>query len=189
MARDPAAAIYSLALFEAAQEAGRLDAVQRDLNDLGNALAGTPELAQVLFNPAFPAPGKKAILARATSEADELVGRALLVLVDNGRLDELPGIIEDFNERHQEVAGELEVELTTAIPIDDEEADGLRGRLAEATGKTVTLTRRVDAEILGGVVLRMRDLLIDASVRGRLDALRLSLRSARLAGSATGGEG
>jgi ATP synthase F1 delta subunit len=75
----------------------------------------------------------------------------------------------------------LSVELTTAVPVGDDEADRLRGRIAEASGKDVTLRRRVDPAVVGGIVLRIGDQLIDASVRGRLDGLRLALRKARIA--------
>ena len=76
---------------------------------------------------------------------------------------------------------QLEVELTTAVPVGNDEAELLRDRLAEASGKDVTLSRRVDPAVVGGIVLRIGDQLIDASVRGRLDGLRLALRQARIA--------
>ena len=72
------------------------------------------------------------------------------------------------------------------MPIDDAEAEQIRAKLAEASGQEVTLQRSVDASILGGVIVRVRDRLVDLSVRGRLEALRLSLRNARL--GSTGGE-
>ena len=72
------------------------------------------------------------------------------------------------------------------MPIDDAEAEQIRTKLAEASGQEVTLLRSVDASILGGVIVRVRDRLVDLSVRGRLEALRLSLRNARL--GSTGGE-
>jgi F-type H+-transporting ATPase subunit delta len=75
---------------------------------------------------------------------------------------------------------QLQVELTTAVPVGNDEADLLRDRLAEASGKDVTLSRRVDPAVVGGIVLRIGDNLIDASVRGRLDGLRLALRQARI---------
>ena len=188
MAGDPAGNIYGAALFAAAQESGRLKAVADDLSSFGESLASSPQLASVMFNPAFPPAGKKQVLSKLTEGSDPLVTNALHVLVDNNRIHALADVVAAFDERYQRAAKQIEVELTTAIEIDDALAGKVSRRLAEATGREVELHRRVDPAILGGAVLRSRGNLIDASVRGRLDALRLSLRSARLAGTVTGGE-
>jgi F-type H+-transporting ATPase subunit delta len=182
---DAAGTVYGEALFEAAEAAGRARAVHADLGALGQALSTNAQLTGILFNPAFPEQGKKQILAKLTAGADELVTNALQVLVDRGRLTAMPDVIEAFEERYGEAERQLEVELTTAIEIGDAQAEELRAKIAEATRKEVALERRVDPAILGGVVLRVRDLLIDASVRGRLEGLRLSLRKARLSGDAS----
>jgi ATP synthase F1 delta subunit len=182
VATEPAGRIYGVAMFEAAEDTGRLKAVRSDLDEIGRALTENAQLVKVLFNPAFPEPGKKVILAKLSQGADELVTNMLFVLLEHGRLNALPDVIETFDEHYGRAARQLEVELTTAIPIDDEQASGLEAKLEAATGQTVELTRRVDPAILGGIVLRVRDLLIDASVRGRLEGLRLSLRKARLSG-------
>jgi F-type H+-transporting ATPase subunit delta len=176
--------VYGEALFEVASDAGRVEQVHRDLRALAEALSSNHDLVRVLFNPAFPEQAKRQILARLSDGGDPLVQNALQVLIDHGRLNELPAMIEGFEARHAELEKRLEVELTTAIPIDEGQAERLRKQLSEGSGQTVSLTRRVDPGILGGVVLRARDLLIDASVRGRLEALRLTLRKARLSGPA-----
>ncbi len=105
----------------------------------------------------------------------------LQVLVDNGRLTALSDVVDVFSARVRASERQLEVELTTAVPVGADEADLLRARIAEASGKDVTLRRRVDPAVVGGIVLRIGDQLIDASVRGRLDGLRLALRKARIA--------
>ena len=91
-----------------------------------------------------------------------------------------------MHEADRRARRQLELELTTAVPIADAEAEEIRAKLAEASGHEVTLERSVDAAILGGVIVRVRDRMVDLSVRGRLEALRLSLRNARL--GSTGGE-
>ena len=101
----------------------------------------------------------------------ELPERAHL---DHGRLELLVDAAEAFADRYRREQRELAVSLTTAVPIDDAQAEGLRQRLESATGQTVTIRRTVDPSIVGGVVLRVRDLLVDASVRRRLEGLRLS---------------
>ena len=149
-------------------------------------MAESRELAGALFNPAFPDAAKKQILTQMSEGADPLVRNALLVLVDNDRLDALADVVAVVHEADQRARRQLELELITAVPIDDAEAEQIRTRLAEASGQEVTLQRSVDASILGGVIVRVRDRLVDLSVRGRLEALRLSLRNARL--GSTGGE-
>jgi ATP synthase F1 delta subunit len=109
-----------------------------------------------------------------------------LVLVDHGRLEALADVVAVVHDADRRARRQLELELTTAVEIGDAEAEEIRARLAEASGHEVSLVRSVDASILGGVIVRVRDRLVDLSVRGRLDALRLSLRKARL--GTTGGE-
>ena len=109
------------------------------------------------------------------------------MLVDNGRLDALADVVDVVHERRPaRAAASSSSSSRPPSPIGDAEAEQIRARLAEASGHEVTLVRSVDASILGGVIVRVRDRLVDLSVRGRLDALRLSLRNARL--GSTGGE-
>lgn len=186
MALAPGGRVYGAALVSSAQAAGRLHEVARDLAAVGAAVTESRDLAGALFNPAFPDAAKKQILIQMSEGADPLVRNGLLVLVDNDRLDALADVVAVVHEADQRARRQLELELTTAVPIDDAEAEQIRARLAEASGQEVTLLRSVDAAILGGVIVRVRDRLVDLSVRGRLDALRLSLRNARL--GSTGGE-
>jgi F-type H+-transporting ATPase subunit delta len=185
---DPAGAVYGHALYEAAEDAGEVKQARVDLQAIGRSLAENRQLARVLFNPAFPEAGKKQILDKVTAGSTDVVRHAVLVLVDHGRITALPDMIEAYEELYSRQQKQLEVELTTAVPIDDAQAELLRARLAAQTGASVSLTRKVDPTIVGGLVLRVRDLLIDASVRGKLNSLRTSLRKARLsAGPATSG--
>ena len=178
--------VYGAALAEAAADAGRLHEVARDLAAVGDAVAESHNLSGALFNPSFPPAAKKQILSQISSGSDELVRNALFVLVDNKRLDALTDVVAVVHEADRRARRQLELELTTAVPIPDAEAEHIRSKLAEASGHEVTLERSVDAAILGGVIVRVRDRMVDLSVRGRLEALRLSLRNARL--GSTGGE-
>jgi len=180
VAADPTAQAYANALYEAAVEAGRLDVVRRDLSAFVRALAETKPLARALFNPAFPTEAKKRVVNQMAVGGDELVRNAIHVLLDNGRITLLPDLEQLFVERYEYEQRELTLTLTTAIEIDDAKAEELRGRLEQSTGQRITLKRVVDPQILGGVVLRMRDRRVDASVRRRLDALRRDLTKVRL---------
>jgi F-type H+-transporting ATPase subunit delta len=177
---DPAGHVYGIALYGAASDVGRAPEIERDLVAIGEALESSADLRRILYNPAFPARGKKEILLQLATGADPLVRNYLQVLVDHGRLTELEDTIEVLSALVREAEKQLQVELTTAVPVGNDEADRLRERLAEASGKDVTLSRRVDPAVVGGIVLRIGDNLIDASVRGRLDGLRLALRQARI---------
>jgi F-type H+-transporting ATPase subunit delta len=177
---DPLALPFAEALYEAAKAEGRLDSTNRDLAAVHQALSESPDLNRFLQNPAFPPDAKRRVLASMVSGGEELVRKFLNVLVDHGRLDLLADAAEAFADRYRREQHELAVSLTTAVPIDDEQAETLRQRLESATGQAVTIRRTVDPSILGGVVLRVRDLLVDASVRRRLEGLRLSLKTSKL---------
>jgi F-type H+-transporting ATPase subunit delta len=181
VAVDPAGQVYGTALYESAETSARAAAIEPELVAIRDAIVASPQLLQLLDNPAFPARGKKDILLELATGSDPLVRNVLQVLVDNGRLTALSDVVDVFSARVRESEQQLEVELTTAVPVAAEEADRLRDRIAEASGKDVTLRRRVDPAVVGGIVLRIGDQLIDASVRGRLDGLRLALRKARIA--------
>jgi F-type H+-transporting ATPase subunit delta len=181
VAVDPAARVYGAALYEAADGTGRSLAILTELEAIRDAIADSPEASRILFNPAFPARGKKEILLALATGADPVARSLLQVLVDHGRLPALRDTIDVFAGRVRAAEEQLQVELTTAVPVADSEAERLRGRLAEASGKTVTLSRKVDPAVVGGIVLRIGDNLIDASVRGRLDGLRVALRQTRIA--------
>ena len=177
---DALALPFAEALYEAAKAEGRLESTNRDLAAVHQALGESPDLRRFLQNPAFPPDAKRRVLASMVSGGEELVLNFLNVLVEHGRLDLLADAAEAFADRYRREQHELAVSLTTAVPIDDEQAETLRQRLESATGQAVTIRRTVDPSILGGVVLRVRDLLVDASVRRRLDGLRLSLKTSKL---------
>jgi F-type H+-transporting ATPase subunit delta len=175
-----AARPYATALYDAASEAGVVADVDRQLAELAQALRDDQALARALANPALPRAAKDRIVADLCTGADPMVARFVGVLLDHRRLDDLADVQRALAERVRLDTGELAVELTTAVPIDDAAAETVRHQLADATGLRVTMERRVDPAIIGGVVLRVRDRIVDASVRRRLDLLGRDLRAARI---------
>ncbi|MGI9186390.1 MAG: ATP synthase F1 subunit delta [Gaiellales bacterium] len=171
---------YATALYDAAADAGRLNEVDGELAAIADAVRENPLLARALTNPAVRGEGKSNLLAALAKGDDPLVARFLQVLLDHRRLGDLLAIQEAFADRVRLDRNELAVELTTAVAIDDATADTVQQQLASATGLTVTMDRTVDPTILGGVVLRVRDRLVDASLRRRLDLLGRDLRAARI---------
>jgi F-type H+-transporting ATPase subunit delta len=172
---DPGARVYARALYEAAGEVGRVAQVDRDLHSLMEALAGNPVVLRALVNPELPREAKRRILAKLMEDADPLARNALLVMVDNGRLP----LLYDMQLGYAELAAReeriLTVEVTTAVPLEQRQLDGLAKRISEAVGQDARVTATVDESILGGLVLRARGVLLDASVRHRLDELRRTL--------------
>jgi F-type H+-transporting ATPase subunit delta len=167
--------MYARALFEAAQERGRLEQVREELADFAAAARDVPELGAVLRNPELDPQAKRAALADVVGDADELVRNFLLLLVDKGRAGALDQIVEEFETLVAEAQGRLEVELTTAVELSDEEAQTILRQIEHASGRTVEATRRVDPELIGGIVLQAGSQRVDASVRGRLERLRHEL--------------
>ena len=171
---------YATALYSAAADAGRLNEVDGELAEIADAIRENPALARALTNPAVSGEGKSKLLAALAKGDDPIVARFLQVVLDHRRLGELTDIQEAFADRVRLDRNELAVELTTAVAIDDATAAKVQKQLAAATGLTVTMDRTVDPTILGGVVLRVRDRLVDASLRRRLDLLGRDLRAARI---------
>ena len=167
---------YARALFDSAKESGRLARVHEDLTDFVAATEDVPELAALLENPEIDRGAKQSVLEELLADADELVRNFLLLLVEKGRI---AGLRETARELDSLVAAEeqrLEVHLTTAVELTDDEARELVGQIEQAAGRQVEASRAVDAELIGGLVLQVGSRRVDASVKGRLDQLRRELR-------------
>lgn len=166
---------YARALFQSAKEHGRLATVHADLSDFAAATEQVPELASLLENPEVDRASKRAVLEELLAGADELVRNFLLLLVDKGRI---AGLREIARELESLVAAEehrIEVELTTAIELTDDEAREIVEQIEQAAGREVEASRRVDPALIGGLVLQIGSLRVDASVRGRLEQMRRDL--------------
>jgi F-type H+-transporting ATPase subunit delta len=172
-------ATYAEALYQAAADKGVVAAVAADLAGLGEALAPGTELARVLHSPQVDSRGKKAALAGLSDTANPLTVNLLQVLVDRGRLEELPAISSAFAERVSAAEGRIAVEVTSAIPLPDDLRDKVVARIREQSGKTPEITEHVDPDIIGGLVIRVGGVVTDASVRGRLHGLRRTISGAR----------
>ncbi len=174
------ATTYATALYQAADEAGRLGEVDAGLAEVVAAIGDDAVLSGALANPAVSGDAKRRLLDALSRDAEPVVQRFLGVLLEHRRLGALPQIQAEFAARVRLARNELAVELTTAVAIDDATAEKVRVQVAEATGLAVTMHRTVDPSILGGVVLRVRDRLVDASLRRRIDLLGRDLRAARI---------
>jgi F-type H+-transporting ATPase subunit delta len=171
--------IYARALFEAAEERGRLDEVGRDLAALADTLAESRELARFLENPQVEPAAKADVLERVAEGAEELLRNFLRLVAEKGRAGELRAIDEEFRALVDRAQGRVAVELTTAYELSDDDAAAIVDKIQRASGRSVEATRSVDPSLIGGVVLRAGSLRVDASVRGRLERLRRELVTKR----------
>jgi F-type H+-transporting ATPase subunit delta len=170
--------VYARALFDAALDENKLEPVREQLGQVVEAEAEVPELRQLLRNPQLDPQARKAALGDLLADSEELLQNFLLVLVDKGRTGQLEEIAREFERLVAEHEGVINAELTTAIELSDEEAADLLGRIEESTGRKVEATRKVDPDLIGGIVLQIGSHRLDASVRGRLERLRRELATA-----------
>ena len=167
--------VYAEALLQAAAEQGRLAEVREELGDFVAAIEASDELRSLLRNPQIEPHVKRDALAAALEDADPLVRNFLLLLAEKGRIAEVEEIQRELERLVALQARVLELELTTAIELSDPEAARLVEQIEEASGRRVEATRRVDPDLIGGIVIQAGSQRLDASVRGRLDQLRQEL--------------
>jgi len=170
--------VYAHALFDAVLEEDRLQPVREQLGQIVAAEREVPELRELLRNPQVDPRARAASLEDMLSGGDELLRNFLLLLVDKGRTGQLEEIAREFERLVAEHEGVVNAELTTAVELSDEEARDLLARIEESTGRKVEATRKVDPDLIGGIVLQIGSHRLDASVRGRLDRLRRELATA-----------
>jgi len=167
--------IYAEALFGAAKDAGRLASVHEALSDFAAAAAESPELRSVLRNPQLESHAKAGILKELAGESEPLFTNFLQVTAEKGRAGEIEEIAKEFEQLMAAEEKRLTVELTTARDLSDSEADAILKEIEQAAGRKVDATRKVDPDLVGGIVLQVGSLRVDASVRGRLERLRQEL--------------
>ncbi len=169
--------MYARALFQAAQEQGRVEAVQGDLSAFADAVEGSPELAAFLSNPQVDPAAKAGVLGELSEGADELVRNFLHLIAAKGRAGQVAGIRDEFQALVDRAQGRIAVELTTAFELTDDEAAAIVSQIEQASGQSVEAARKVDPALIGGMVLQAGSLRVDASVRGRIERLRQGLVS------------
>jgi F-type H+-transporting ATPase subunit delta len=168
-----AARTYARALLEAAgADASR---VADELDAFAAVRTDAPAEWAQLVAPGIPAAARKGTIDRFLADSHALVRNLLKVLVDNGRLDQAPDVAAEFRALVRELERQLDVHVTSAIELSSDLRTKLEQRLSESTGKQVRLHASVDPSIIGGLVVRHGDTLVDTSLRGRLDQLRLAL--------------
>jgi F-type H+-transporting ATPase subunit delta len=176
--RDPASKRYARAAFEIARDRDELDTWERDIRSLAAALAS--DQAQAFVSTArVPRQDKESFMQRAAGQVSPLAWNLVRLLNQKGRLALLPQIGEVFQELVDEHRGVAHAQVLTAVPLSDEERQAMTRRLSELTGKQVTLHAHEAPEILGGLIARIGDELLDGSTKTKLEALKRQLAGTR----------
>ena len=169
---------YASALFDLASEQGFVTAVESDLDKLGEALKGSPDLAALIRNPKV----SREDTAKAMDAVAGVLGLSGLtknfigVLAANRRLAALPEVVRAFATIAAAQRGEVTAEVTSAHPLSDDQIAQLAGKLKAREGKEVKVKASVDPEILGGLVVKIGSRQIDSSIRTRLNTLANAMK-------------
>jgi F-type H+-transporting ATPase subunit delta len=172
------ARVYARSLFEVATEQERLDVVREQLGQFADALSDSRELQTFLFSPYFSTEEKKEGLGKAVTDADDIVANFLAVLLENHRMPAIFRIRREYDRLWEEANRLLPVEITSAVELDPSVAERIGDEIGRQTGRTVELTSSVDPGVIGGIVVRVGNSILDASIRTRLENLRKQVAKA-----------
>ena len=172
------AEVYARSLLEVAKEHDALDEVHDELGQFADVLAENRQLQVFFFSPYFSSEEKKDNVPKVIEGGNEYFVRFLQVLAEKHRLPVLFRIRRAFDEMWAKEQHLLEVSVTSAVPLDEETVNGIGKKIEEQTGQRVELSSAVDPELIGGIVIRVGNKVLDASVRNRLERFRRSVASA-----------
>lgn len=175
--QDPAH-VYAEALFDVAKVKGRLDSIGEGLGQLADSLDSNRELQVFFFSPHFSSAEKAEGLRRAVSGADPELLNFLELLIEKGRMPEIFRIRREFDRIWKLEQRRIDVTVTSATELDPAVIGKIGEEIERQTGQRVDLASEVDEEILGGIVLQVGNMVLDASIRSRLEKLRKSVAQA-----------
>ena len=172
--------VYARALFEAARDAGTLEATGSDLASFVEAMQDSKDLMAVLYNPRIQSLTKKKIVATVTEGGDAIFRNGINLMIDKRHSNLIVDLHDQFQKLLKREKQLVEVEVTSAIELPEATRAGIRKKIEESTGKQVEIKETVDAGILGGLVLRFGDVIVDGSLQAKLEQLRGRLVQANL---------
>src|SRR3954452_16269337 len=172
------AEVYARSLFEVAKEHDRLDEVHEQLGQFADELSRNRQLQVFFFSPYFSSGEKKDGVSKVIEGGNEYFVRFLEVLAEKHRLPVLFRIRREFDVLWAKEHRLLEVSVTSAVDLDEETVKSIGKKIEEQTGHRVELAARVDPDLIGGLVIRVGNMVLDASVRNRLERLRRQVASA-----------
>jgi F-type H+-transporting ATPase subunit delta len=169
---------YARALLDVViAERGDPERVEQELSSIANLVTANPDLQRVLTNPAVPVTGKRGVVREITSRLNVSLPLAKLMglLAERDRLVLLPDLVAVYRARLMEHLQVVVAEVTTAAPLPQDRAAQLERKLAEVTGRRVTMTTKVDPSLIGGVVTRIGSTVYDGSIATHLATMRQKL--------------
>jgi F-type H+-transporting ATPase subunit delta len=172
------ARVYATALFEAAKEKGKLDSIREQLGAFVDALQENRELQLFFFSPYFSSAEKEDGLKKAVSEAEPELLNFLELLIEKHRMPIIFRMRRQYDALWNKENKRLGVVVTSAVELDPEIAKRIGSEIEEQTGNTVELQSKVDPDILGGLVVQVGNMVLDTSIRNRLEKLRKSVAQA-----------
>jgi F-type H+-transporting ATPase subunit delta len=173
-----AARVYAEALFEVGRDKGKLDALQQQLGQFADAVDRNRDLQVFFFSPYLSSAEKKEGIERAISGAEPELINFLELLVDKHRMTEVFRIRRELDELWKHENRRIDVTVTSAVELDSAVVEKIGQEVERQTGEKVDLSSEVDGEILGGIVLQVGNMVLDASIRNRLEKLRKSVATA-----------
>jgi ATP synthase F1 delta subunit len=172
------AAVYANALFEVAKEHDLLSEVREQLREFAKALDENREMAFFLFSPYFSAEEKKEGLHAAVEDAEPVFMNFLEALIERHRMPAIFRIRDRYDKLWDEEERVLPVKVTSAVELEEGTVESIADQIREQTGHTVEISSEVDPEIIGGLVVRVGNSILDASIRNRLNELRRQVAQA-----------
>ncbi|MDP9227946.1 MAG: ATP synthase F1 subunit delta [Actinomycetota bacterium] len=172
------ARVYAEALFRAAKEDGKLDEIHEQLREFAEALEGSKEMQLFLFSPYFSSKEKMDGLKRSIEGAESEFLNFLELLIEKHRMPLIFRIKRAFDAMWAKENRRLDVTVTSAVDLDPAVVKKIGGEIEKQTGQKVELQSRVDDDILGGLVLQVGNMVLDASLRNRLEKLRKNVARA-----------
>jgi len=171
---------YATALFELADSAGSLDATAGDLAQIAALIQKSDDLRRLVLSPAFSSDQQAKAFAAVLEKAGikGLVANFTGLVIQNRRLFALPDMITSFNSLLAAKRGEVSADVTSAHPLSDSQLQSLKASLKTATGRDVQINAKVDAGLLGGLVVKVGSRMIDSSLKTKLTSLKLSMKEA-----------
>jgi F-type H+-transporting ATPase subunit delta len=172
------AQVYARSLFEVAEEASKLDDVREQLGEIADALASDRDLQVFFFSPYFSTEEKSDGLDKAVTGADPIVVNFLKLLIEKHRMPALLRIRRAYDSLWEDYNKLLPVQITSAVELDKQVVKHIGDEISEQTGRKVELSATVEPDILGGIVVRVGNQVLDASIRRRLELLRKQIARA-----------
>jgi F-type H+-transporting ATPase subunit delta len=169
------ARVYARSLFEVAKEQDKLDAVREQIGQFADALDGNRELSIYFFSPYFSTTEKKDGLGKLLDGVDPVVANFLALLIENHRMPVIFRVRREFDALWELENQRLPVTVTSAVALDEATVKSIGDAIGRQTGQQVELTANVDPDVLGGLVVRVGNSILDASIRNRLENLRRSV--------------